>query len=1054
MKSIRLTAVLLCAFALQVWAQDKLAVEKLSETEHAQWVRWVIPLPKEIKIKGEVELPASHVKITLREGAGEVEKTAAEELGALLKEKGGADAGEGGFEILMGVCNEQGKIEGVIVADAARLKELPSWEQAYVIRPIGENRLVLTALDERGVYYAVQTLKQLLESKFEKGVVSIPLAIVTDWPDLDQRGVQGALRWFPTSEIEWLAHHKMNMVVYEVRFHIREDGRGGVTDIYPDRIAFGRRHALEEVPAITHYCLLGERSNLFQVYPQLNKGKTKPKGEVVRDLGEAEVRTVPCPSEPKMVEVLADSMCAMARAGASEVSCMLTEGRRVQCLGEQCLAEGDNMHYALEARAYVKAWRIARKQYPKLRVRILLTQGSYDTNDKVLAEVPPGVGVTYYCSWGTYNSLREPMIYPLLEDFAARGGWLGVVPQLTASFGAVTPWTGPQFIRYRMNEFVDKKLKCLGGYAVYSNRLYDFNITAAAEWSWNAKGRDEREFATAYATRRGISDPNAFAEWAVLLGPVGWDFYGPAMYAFNHMTKLADMVAARANPGLGKKGMFEYFPTIEHFDKDLAACDEAMKIAERLGEPGMIAETRVIGGYVSMMKEIAFIATQVSSLAKPTFDERVELQNALTRLGIAGLETIDGLEAWQRSLGLDLMTRVYQRYAITLGAVSKTVYGISDALAPFGVRGFASSYFRKKVGAWESEDFQEKTKITKKWDVTDHVLVAGVYEVTFKNASHFLLDITRAALASAPAEQPDELTEVSVDKHKGQTAYWSNTANEYTLTLDRLDPGLRYFLVADIEGHTSEMHGGVMKHCKGAVWMRAVRPEDFDPQSLADELLPLTDEEWTLATLPKFTGKGLRVGVVQGGYGSTSILNYLRTVDGIDVQPLSSPNKAMIETCQVVVLPLLKRDERGRRMSNSLMDTFSDYVRGGGGLILTAALGEMGLDRYPNICKFKRHSGDHDFVPWVVVDEHPVTQGIEMNKELPGTGFSVEYELGPKGVAVAGSAQSGDPVVVIGEFDKGRLVACGLHIELKGKRTHNAKKVLLKNAVRWCGRLE
>ena len=237
--------------------------------------------------------------------------------------------------------------------------------------------------------------------------------------------------------------------------------------------------------------------------------------------------------------------------------------------------------------------------------------------------------------------------------------------------------------------------------------------------------------------------------------------------------------------------------------------------------------------------------------------------------------------------------------------------------------------------------------------------------------------------------------------------------------------------------------------------MRALRPENWDPGSMAEKLLPLTDKEWSLATLPKFTGKGLRVGVVQGGYGSTSMLNYLRTVDGIDVEPLSSPNKAMIETCQVVVLPSLKRDERGQRMSNSLMDTFSDYVRGGGGLILTAALGEMGLDRYPNICKFKRHSGDRDFLPWMVVDEHPVTQGIEMSKELPGTGFCVEYELGPKGVAVARSAQGGDPVVVIGEFDKGRLLVCGMIIGI----TPDSKEIaptgeqglLLENAVRWCG---
>ena len=804
-----------------------MAAEKVSKQEQSQWLRWVIPLPKKISISGKVELLASDVKITVRRGAGDTEKAAADELAALFKAKGNATGNGKAFEILIGVCDSGGKVEDVTLTDAANLKNLPNNEQAYLIRPVGQNRLALTALDERGVYYAVQTLRQLLESRFDKGTVTIPLVSVTDWPDMQQRGEWGGLTWFPPDEIEWMARLKMNMVIYHVGVHIRKDGRGEVTDMHPERIASARRQALNMVPIITHYSVLGERTNLFDVHPEL-KGVSKPRGKVVRDLGEADVRSVPCPSHPKMAEVLADFMRGMAKAGATEIDCWLTEGRRHRCLCERCLPEGENMHYALETRAYVKAWRMARKQYPELGARIILTQGTYRTNDKVLAEVPRGVGVIYYASWGTYNSLRRPMIYPLLEKFAAGGGWLGVVPQLTSSFGAVTPWTGPQFIRYRMNEFVDKKLECLCGYAVYSNRLYDFNVTAAAEWSWNARGRDEREFSAAYATRRGISDPAAFAEWAVLLGPVGWDFYGAAMYDFNHSAILSNMVAARLDPGLGKKGMFEYFPTMQRFDEDLAVCEKAMRIAKRLDDPAMIAETQVIQGYVSMMKETAFIATQVAALDTPTYDQRVEVQEALRRLGSAGILTIDGLEQWIRSLpNLDVYKKGKKsRFTLSLASVSKNVYGISDALAPFGIRPFASSYFRKKVGAWTSEDFTKKTRVTKRWDITDHVLVAGTYKVTFKNASHYKLDTFRAALASAPADNPDQLTELSVDVHKGVTYFRGNKAHIYTLTLDRLEPGLRYYLIGDIEGHPAIAHSGVMKYCKGDVWLRAKRSEN------------------------------------------------------------------------------------------------------------------------------------------------------------------------------------------------------------------------------------
>ncbi|HCN06674.1 MAG TPA: hypothetical protein DIT01_01995 [Lentisphaeria bacterium] len=898
----------------------------------------------------------------------------------------------------------------------------------------------------------------MLESNFSDGNVTIPLVSVTDWPDMEQRGEWGGISWFPPDEIEWMAHHKMNMLVYGIRCHIREDGRGDVTNIRPERIESARRHAFKLVPFITHYSILGEYTNLFEVYPHLNKGKVKFKGKVVRDLGEVDVKIVPCPSEPKMAEVLADFMCALAKAGATEVDCWLTEGRHFQCPCDKCLAEGDDMHYALETRAYIKGWRMARKQYPKLFARIVLTQGSYTSNDKVLAEVPQDVGVIFYASWATYNSLKKPMIYPLLDDFAAKGRWLGVCPQLTSSFGAVAPWTAPQFIRYRMNEFVDKKLKCLDGYAVYSNRLYDFNVTAAAEWSWNAKGRDERAFAAAYATRRGIRDPDAFADWAVLLGPVGWDFYGPAMYDFNNSDKLVDMVAARADPGLGKKGMFEYFPTMQRFDEELAVCEKAMKIAKRLGDPATIAETRVIEGYVRMMKEVAFIATQISSVATLTYDQRVDVQDALTRLGGAGIQTVDGLEQWIRSLP-DLT--VYKkgkknRYSRTLASISKTVYGISDALAPFGIRGYASSYFRKKVGAWKSENFNENARITTTWDVTNQVLVTGVYEVTFKNGSHYGLDTFRAALASAPADRPDQLTELSIDEHKGQTAYRTNKAHIYTLPLDRLDPGLRYFLVADIEGHSALAHDGKMKYCKGDVWMRALRPRNLDPGSISAKLLPLTDDELrqkSQSKVPVFTGTGLRVGVLQSGWGSGSILTHLRTLDDIDAEPVEFATALAIEPCQVLVLP----QQRVAGMGKAMTSAIKAFVRAGGGLVATHdAAGYRGHPPIiTDVCaKGVAHVRDTE---WIAIKEHPVTEGIELHQKLSHSYYDhIELEPGPQGVVLAKAPRSGKPVVVAGAFGKGRYVACGMITGMAPNNTEiaptGAEGRLLENAVKWCGR--
>ena len=132
-------------------AQSAMAAVKVSEQEQSEWLRWVIPLPKKTRIDSKVELPASEVKITVRRGAGDTEKAAADELAALFKAKGNVTGHGKAFEILIGVCDSGGKVEDVTLTDAANLKNLPNNEQAYLIRPVGQNRLVLAALDELGV---------------------------------------------------------------------------------------------------------------------------------------------------------------------------------------------------------------------------------------------------------------------------------------------------------------------------------------------------------------------------------------------------------------------------------------------------------------------------------------------------------------------------------------------------------------------------------------------------------------------------------------------------------------------------------------------------------------------------------------------------------------------------------------------------------------------------------------------------------------------------------------------------------------------------------------
>ncbi|MBM4087174.1 MAG: hypothetical protein FJ272_20480, partial [Planctomycetes bacterium] len=333
----------------------------------AQWVRGVIPLPKEVKIEQQVTLPVANVKLTYGPGAGEPEQSAMWKLGSLFLEKAGVTSSKDrAFEVLLGVCDAQGRIGDVSVPDASRLKELPNREQAYLIRPVGENRLVLAALDARGVFYAALTLRQVLEGRFRGDDVTIPLATITDWPDMAERGEWGCSS---SRDVEWMAERKMNLVEFHTEHRVDAQGKP-VTSIAQSLLRRGQLNAVKMVPIISHINHLASRG-VFAAYPEL-----RGKGKAAVWTGEGAELYAPCASHPKLREVLAGWMAGYASHGnVRDICCWLGE-LTLRCECENCQKLGQ---FALEARAFVEAWQLARKQYPDLRIRILLSQGSYAT---------------------------------------------------------------------------------------------------------------------------------------------------------------------------------------------------------------------------------------------------------------------------------------------------------------------------------------------------------------------------------------------------------------------------------------------------------------------------------------------------------------------------------------------------------------------------------------------------------------------------------------------------------------------------------------------------
>ena len=784
--------------------------------EAHDWLLHVIPLPKEAAIEAKVTVPVSAISIVVRRNAAPLEAAEAEKLAAELREHGAPEAmppsARAQFAILVGVLDATGMLEGRKVAGAERLRGLPNRDQAYVIEPAGDAALLVAALDAKGVYYGTKTLRQLMSATFGQGpdgwTVQIPLARVLDWPDLAERGEWGGS---VSRDIESLADRKMNLCeAHCSSLKVTDDGRG-VAEFDKTLIERGAKCAAKVVPIITHLDQL-EGTGLFRVLP-----RTLGVGDPSKwPYGGTTVKPA-CFSKPETARVLGEWMVSLAEQPEVTDICIWLSEHHVACECDECRRKGQ---FVLEAEAIARGYALAKQARPDIRLRVLLTQGSYDFNDQVIAALPRDIGITYYDGGRTYDSSRNPMIYPLLERYAAGGAWLGCYPQLTASWRIVCPWSGPQFIRFRMTEFADKKLQCLCGYATPDNRFYDLNVNAAAEWSWNAHGRDEREFALAYFTRRGVPDPARAADWAVTLGPVGWDVYGARVPYSWFFGATAQRLAHGNLPALGD-GPYAYMPTEDHIRQDLGACAAAMKLAKDVGDPALITETQVIDGYVKMLSTIHQMAAAIGAKTELTDAEKQTVTRLMAELDQATSQTTEGLRAWGQAVAPDSTAG---RFDDTVQVTEQTCADIGKALARFGIDDPGRPYRMNKVGEWRTEDFAEGPRITKQWEVTESLGGPGTYHLAFVYGSGWYgLTIYTASLVSAPKDAPDQFAPVAKDEHPGTAAY-TNVANVYQFDVREQDPNRRYFIIADIGGMPKDSppeHQG----CNGELIFWKQRPE-------------------------------------------------------------------------------------------------------------------------------------------------------------------------------------------------------------------------------------
>ena len=299
--SFALAIVLGLLAVLVAHAQSR--AEPVGNGEATKWTHGLIPLPRKIAIDRKILASAPQIAITLLPDASLLEHEAAAELAGVLAQKTGTKinvgAGRTGndmLQIMLGCCGKDGKLAGREVPGVARLATLPNREQAYRIAPLGARTLALVGVRPPGVYYAAKTLKQLISAASSaQGQATIPMAQVTDWPDLAERGLWGGSA---NDDIAWMAERKMNLVETHVGLSVDAHGHG-VATISEDLFALARRHAVKLVPIVTHLEQLP--ADVLGRLPQL-------KGVGRHDVDSAPV----CFSQPKAEEILADWLTCLA----------------------------------------------------------------------------------------------------------------------------------------------------------------------------------------------------------------------------------------------------------------------------------------------------------------------------------------------------------------------------------------------------------------------------------------------------------------------------------------------------------------------------------------------------------------------------------------------------------------------------------------------------------------------------------------------------------------------------------------------------------------------
>jgi hexosaminidase len=361
-------------------------------------------------------------------------------------------------------------------------------KEGYVLH-IDSTGVVLAARESSGLYYGMQTLKQLLRGSIGSG--ALPSVRITDWPDMGYRGVMDDISRGPVPTLEFMklqvrriAELKLNMLMYYTE-HVVETERHGEFAPAGGGVSIAQWRELSDYARRYHVTLVGN----FQSFGHFRNILSHPRYAPLGERG-----SLLSPVLPESEQLLRDIYEEMVPAFDSPYFCVNSD--ETFDLGKGASKDRvDSLGLGVVYAEHILRMHGILKE---LGVRMVMAGDIVLQHPETLDMLPKDIiMITWdYGPKDSYRHLIEPFVEAGFDFFVCPG--IQNTYRLSPDYNVIMPnlrnfiKDGVQYNAFGlMNTVWDTE-----GIPLFSRSWY--GIAYSADLSWRSSGGDVKEFDTRF----------------------------------------------------------------------------------------------------------------------------------------------------------------------------------------------------------------------------------------------------------------------------------------------------------------------------------------------------------------------------------------------------------------------------------------------------------------------------------------------------------------------------------------------------------------------------